>query len=111
MRLNSPWYELVRDGKKIYEGRCKLKSLEKYKIGDIIEISHHNDNNLPNYKVVIKDILFFPTFENALLTLPIHDILPLEDITVEKGVEIYKKFIPLSTQIQNGVAMIKIERV
>ena len=58
MKLNSPWYELVRDGKKIYEGR-RMPYTEKYKVCDIVEISHYIDDSLPSFFVVIEQILYF----------------------------------------------------
>ena len=50
MKLNSPWYEFVRDGEKIYEGRRRMPYTEKYKIGDIAVFfgRYRRDSLLPN---------------------------------------------------------------
>lgn len=40
--------------------------------------------------------------------LPLKQILPVADITVEKGIEIYKKLVSLPTQQKDGVVMIKL---
>lgn len=111
MKLNSPWYELVCDGKKIYEGRRLLPYIEKYKIGDIIEISHYIDTTLPIYQVIIEDIQYYRTFEDAFQYLPITEILPLDGITIQQGIEIYKQYVSIPTQIKDGIVMIKIKRI
>ena len=103
MKLNSPWYELVRDGKKIYEGRRRM-------LGDVIEFSHYTDDTLPAFLCLIDAIFHYQTFEDALNTLPINDVLPIEDITIEKGVEIYKRFVSLPTQLKDGIVMFKVSR-
>ena len=108
--LNSPWFEYVRDGKKIYEGRRKTDKTKEYKIGDILIINHHTDILQEPYKVIIQDILSFPTFKDALTNLPIENILP-NIKTIDEGVEIYKKYVSLNTQIQDGIFMIKIKLI
>jgi ASC-1-like (ASCH) protein len=39
--LNSPWFEYVKNGNKIYEGRCNWKQASQYRIGDFLRIEHH----------------------------------------------------------------------
>jgi ASC-1-like (ASCH) protein len=110
MKLNSPWYELVRDGKKIYEGRRRMPYTETYKVGDVIEFSHYTDDTLPTFLCQIDAILYYQTFEDALNTLPINEVLPIQDITIEKGVEIYKRFVSLPTQLKDGIVMFNVSR-
>jgi ASC-1-like (ASCH) protein len=105
--INSPWFEYVKEGKKVYEGRCFWKSVLDYKIGDILIVSHHTDKTIRSFEVVIDEILKFKTFRDALTELPIDRILP--SITnVDEGVEIYHKFVSEQTQEKYGVCMIKI---
>jgi ASC-1-like (ASCH) protein len=96
MKLNSPWFELVREGKKIYEGRRKMPYITKYKIGDIITFSHNTNTNtnIEPFNVVIEDILEYATFEDALNVLPLYEVLPIDNITIAYGIEIY----PLTDQ-------------
>ena len=108
MHLNSPWFELVRSGRKIYEGRRKTQKTTNLQIGQIIEMRHYTDKEREPYKVRIDDILYYPTFEEALRELPIEHVLPLDDITIEKGVEIYQKYVSLETQKKDGVILLKI---
>ena len=111
MKLNSPWYELVRHGKKIYEGRRRTPHTEKYKVGNVVEFSHYTDETLPKFLCRIDSILFYQTFEDALNFLPINEVLPIEEITIEKGIEIYKKFVSLPTQLKDGIVMFKISTI
>lgn len=111
MHLNSPWFELVRDKKKLYEGRRRTPKTSQLKTGDIISIKHYTKPDIEEpYKVSIEDILHFQTFEDALKHLPLHDVLPIDDISVEKGVEIYQRYVSLQTQKSDGVIMLKIKR-
>jgi ASC-1-like (ASCH) protein len=111
MKLNSPWFELVKDGKKIYEGRRKLPYITKYKIGDIINFSHNNNTNIKSFNVIIEDILEYSTFEDALNVLPLQQVLPIDNITIEQGIEIYKKYVSLTTQLNDGIIMLKIRKI
>lgn len=110
LHLNSPWFELVKEGKKIYEGRrntCKI--LDICLIGNIVTIKHYTDENQEPYQVIIEDFKHFPTFEDALKELDINEVLPVENITVDEGILIYQKYVSLQTQINDGIIMIKIK--
>ncbi len=111
IQLSDPWFDLVRTGQKIYEGRCYWKKVLDYKINDILLISPYDKSktDLP-YKVKIVDILLFDTFESALKTLDIQQVLPNVK-TLEEGVEIYKKYVSLKTQQENKISMLKIELI
>lgn len=111
MHLNSPWFEFVRDGKKLYEGRRRTPKILQLKPNDIINIKHYTKPDVEEpYRVCIENILYFPTFEDALKSLPLHDVLPIDDITIEKSVEIYQQYVSLQTQEKDGIVMIKIKR-
>ena len=108
MYLNSPWFELTKAGKKIYEGRRKTPIIDSIQIGDIVEIKHYVNRD-KTYFVKIIDKLYFQTFEEALNKLNINDILPIEDIDIIKGIEIYKQYVSIKTQESDGICMLKIE--
>jgi ASC-1-like (ASCH) protein len=114
MKLSSPWYEYVRQGKKIYEGRRYTPFLSNINKGDYILFSHYTDTTLPKIKVRVLDIHRFDTFEQALNTLPIKDILPILNLSITEGVEIYNIFnvyVSLNTQLKDGIVMIHIQKV
>ena len=106
LTLNSPWYELVRDGKKCYEGRRALPSILSLAVGEIISISHHTDASIPNFEVVVTSLARYKTFEEALTHLPLDEVLPVPEMTVEEGVKIYQKYVSLATQKRDGVVLI-----
>lgn len=55
----------------------------------------------------VKQIIKFSTFEEALQSLPVKDILPGVD-SIGEGVEVYKKFVSIETQLRDGVVMIEL---
>lgn len=111
MRLNSPWYEYVKSGEKIYEGR-RISDKTKYiKAGDIINFQHYIHKDLPVIKTRVLDVKKFPTFRDALTELPLKQILPIENLTIQEGVDIYYMYVSLQTQMKDGICMIKIERI
>jgi ASC-1-like (ASCH) protein len=107
--LNSPWFEYVKIGEKIYEGRCNWKESAKYQIGDTLIVNHHTDLNEKEFSVKIIDIIKFDTFETALNTLELHKVLP-GVVSVQDGVSIYFKYYKLTTQIDNGILMIQVNK-
>jgi ASC-1-like (ASCH) protein len=109
LTLNSPWYELVRDGRKLYEGRRAIPSILSLIIGEIISISHHTDITLPSYKVIVTSLTRYKTFEEALIDLPLDKVLPMPEITIEEGVKIYQQYVSLVTQQRDGVILIGIK--
>jgi ASC-1-like (ASCH) protein len=111
LTLNSPWYELVRDGKKRYEGRRALPSILSLTVGKCMSISHHTDATLPSYTVTVTSITRYKNFEEALKELPLDDVLPVPGISVDEGVKIYQKYVSLKTQERDGVVMIGLDVV
>lgn len=109
--LNSPWFELVQSGQKIYEGRRRTPKIAAISPGQELTVFHHTNKDLQPFKVKVIEQLEFATFEEALTTLPIEQVLPLPNITVAQGVEIYKQYVSIPTQKRDGVVMIKIQRL
>jgi len=109
LHLNSPWFELVKEGKKIYEGRrYTIKVHDICIIGNIITIKHFTDSTQEPYQVIIEGFKHFPTFEDALKELNINEVLPIDNITIDEGILIYQKYVSLKTQIEDGIVMIKV---
>ena len=104
MRLSSPWFDLVKSGTKIYEGRRWSEKIEAITVGDYIEFRHVNDES-QKIKVKVIEILRFNTFEDALKIISIGDVLYC-DLTIEEGVEIYKNYVSIETQMRDGVCLI-----
>ena len=109
MTLNSPWYELVKSGEKTLEGRRWTDKTASIKVGDTIQISHHVNKTLPSFNKTVTNIFKFQTFEHGL-TQPTFLTRALPTIpTIEEGVEIYKKYVSLQTQLKDGICFIELE--
>ena len=111
MSLNTPWWEFVQNGSKIYEGRRATEKVRQILPGDRIVFCHvsHDSEECDPITVEVVEMLCFPTFQSALEFLPICDVLPIDGITVAEGVEIYKRYVSIPTQLKDGVVMIKIK--
>jgi len=108
LHLHDEWFQLVQSGKKTYEGRRKTILIDNIKVGDILEIRNYNKPTAP-FRVCVTEKINYPTFEDALKDLPLEEVLPVEDITVERGVEIYKRYVSIETQKRDGVVMLKLD--
>lgn len=106
IHLNDPWFDLVQSGKKKYEGRRLTDKTKQMKIGDTLKVFHYTQKDTQPFELQITSLQVFDTFEQALTQLDINEVLPLENITIEQGVEIYKKYVSIETQLKDGVIMI-----
>jgi ASC-1-like (ASCH) protein len=106
LTLNDPWFELVKSGKKLYEGRAWKGNTCYLKPGDTIEFYHHIDQTVLPFTKKIKNIHRFDTFRTALEQTGIEKVLP-EILSIEEGVEIYLKYVSIQTQNQYGVCLIE----
>ena len=110
MTLNSPWFELMKSGQKRYEGRRRTSKTSSISPGDTIVMTHHTNNTLDPYTVYVEEVIAFPTFQHALEMLPLSEVLPVDGITVDKGVAIYHQYVSQATQEKDGIVMIKVTR-
>ena len=108
LSLNSPWFELVRDGKKTYEGRRNTPKIRQIQVNDIIKFRHHTDVSIEPFKVRVLSITKYSSFEKALMSLPIDQVLPIPGITLQQGIDIYQKYVSLKTQQRDGIVMIQL---
>jgi ASC-1-like (ASCH) protein len=108
--VNDPWYDAIKNGSKIWEGRRAIPSIKCLQKGDYLFVGHHinKDNTLLRFQ--IGDIILFPSFKDALQKLGLENTLPGVK-TIEEGVEIYKKYVSLDTQHRDGVVMIKLSQI
>jgi ASC-1-like (ASCH) protein len=123
IRLSDPWFDLVRKGIKLYEGRRYWFDVPKYKVGDQLIIVrcletakalHHQasktDEKKETFKATIVSVLKYSTFQEALTSSsspPLSEILPGIQ-TVAEGILLYQKFVSLPTQERDGVALIQL---
>ena len=109
MHLSYPWFDLVKDGLKTWEGRRLTDKTRGIRVGDRIQFTRVDETDSP-FDVDVVEIRFFPTFEFALKELGLGEVLPGVE-TLEEGVQIYQQYVSLSTQEAEGVIMIKMSRI
>ena len=105
IHLNDPWFELVRAGAKRFEGRRRTDWTDRVRVGDTLEVLHFTDAAAAPFLARVAEVSHFGTFEDALVALGPADVLPIDGITVEAGVEIYRRYVSLGTQRRDGVVM------
>lgn len=108
LSLSDPWFNLVKNGEKIYEGRL-YKGLSKYfKVGDYIEFYSEEGQQDYFVRVIIVDIKKYKTFRESLEDLPLEKVLPTV-LTVDEGEKIYWKYASQDSQLKWQVCQIKIQ--
>jgi ASC-1-like (ASCH) protein len=109
IHVGSPWFDFLKSGEKVWEGRCNWKAALAYRVGDSWEV-HHVDGTREPFRLKIEEIVHFPTFEQALNRMNLSEVLPGVK-TVEEGVQVYFQFVSLKTQEANGVLMLRVSRI
>ena len=104
LSLSDPWFDAVRDGRKLYEGRRLTERMRAVKLGDVLDVAHHSDPTRARFQRTVVSIDIFPTFEAALRALPLDRVLPGVE-SVEAGVAVYFKYVRLETQLADGVVL------
>lgn len=89
MSLSQPWFDLVRAGKKTVEGRTYTEKRKLLNVGDTIIFK----NGEQSFEKKIIDLKIFSTFEKAIKSAKLKNILP--------GVKTYKEGVKVYTSIPN----------
>jgi ASC-1-like (ASCH) protein len=90
-RLQSPYYEFIRDGKKIYETRVYDEKRKNMKVGDIWIFTHNDNSELKPIRTVITEIKIYKSFREAIEDTGVEKLLPqIKDI--EEGIKTYESF-------------------
>jgi len=90
-KLQSPYYEFIRDGIKIYETRVYDDKRKKMKIDDTWIFSHNTDQTKPPIKTKIVGIKIYKSFREAIEDTGVKQLLPQID-DIEDGIKIYEGF-------------------
>jgi ASC-1-like (ASCH) protein len=101
------WYNLIANKKKTIEGRLNKNGIEKIKKGDIICIKNkkYSDKSL---LVIVKDRKHYDTVYLYLKEC-LHKALPIKNIKIKNGIDIYKQYISDKTDKQMGIEALTIE--
>ncbi|RYR42564.1 hypothetical protein Ahy_A08g039028 isoform C [Arachis hypogaea] len=102
IHVQEPFFSQLKDGLKTVEGRCAGGKYSRIGLGNLI---------LVNKSVVfeVQEIRWYPTFADMLETENLGKVLPGVD-SVEKGVEIYRRFYTEEKEKSNGVLAIGVSK-
>lgn len=109
LSVHEKWFDLIKTGRKRYEGRRLAGDMLKMQKGDTVEFSVYKAEATDKRRCLaeIKAIHRFKTFEEGLTKLPLEDVLP-GTVTVAAGRDIYLQYVSLATQLRDGVVFLEL---
>lgn len=105
--LQPIYYQLIKNGTKIYEGRLNDEKRKLINIGDEI-IVKKDPERTESFVVTVVDKLFFCSFREMAEALK-NDQLGLEGMTPEQIANVYRKFYSKENEEKYGVVALKVE--
>ena len=107
--LSQPWFDLIKNGTKEYEGRIYDGDWSQMKVGD--KITFYND--VKEYDVNIKEIKKFDSFKSGIESVGLEKVLPTEvDNSVDEAIKnVYYKFYSPKNEKKFGIGLFKFEVV
>lgn len=109
MKLKAVYFDKIKSGQKIYEIRLNDKKRQLIDVGDII-IFKKEPELKDTLKTVVKDLIYFKTFNEMVNTLPM-DKIGFEKNTKTEVENIYYSFYSNDDELTYGVVAIKVEVV
>lgn len=107
MKLRPIYFDKIKNGEKIYEIRLNDEKRKDIDVGDIIIFK--KEPELKELLVtIVKDLVYFKTFNEMLNTLPIKKI-GFENESPKEIEEIYYSFYSKENESKYGVVAIKVE--
>jgi len=106
--ISQPWFDLIKSGKKKYEGRLNDGFWKEVQTGQKITL-YNNDSGVEKTLIIIVDTkLIFVSFFDGISTVGLNSVLPSEvENTVEQSVEnVYRKYYSVDDEKKYGVVMI-----
>jgi ASC-1-like (ASCH) protein len=109
--VKQPYFDQIKNGKKIYEGRLKKGDFKNLNVGDIVIWEFENEKEKCKTKIV--EILEFKTFIEAISAVGLLHVLPSQ-FELKKSIndavnEVYRQFYSEDAEKEFGVLMIKIK--
>ena len=89
MKLDSIYYELIKNKQKLYETRVLDPKRQKMKLLDVIEFTNRETGKKMNAKIV--ELSHFKTFELAIRDCGLKKVMP-NARSVEDAVKLYEAF-------------------
>lgn len=107
MKLRKIYYDMIKNGTKIYEGRLNDEKRQLIDVGDIITFQKEPELN-ESFDAIVKDLIYFDSFEEMVNTLPLEKV-GFKTETPEDVVEIYHQFYSVEEEKKYGIVAIKVE--
>ena len=107
--LRPEFYDLIKKGIKIYEGRLNDDKRKLIEVGDIIIIKKDPERE-ESFKVRVVDKLYYENFRSMAENLPSSQ-LGFEGKTASEIEEVYRQFYSCQQETPNGVVAIKVELI
>jgi len=102
--LSEPWFSLVKERRKIIEGRLYKDSWEELKVGDRIQWFNGNQEHIS----IVKDIKKLSSFKDILTYYELNNVLPGIS-SIESGLLEYRVFYSEQDEVKYGVIAITLE--
>lgn len=106
LKLKSQYFDLIKNGTKIYEIRLNDAKRQAIKIGD--EIIFRKEPLLDEkLNLIVKDLIYFDSFENMAKTLSAREI-GFAGKNIQEIVDVYHQFYSVENEKLLGVVAIKL---
>ncbi len=103
-----PYFTFLKNGQKTIEGRVKKGWYRFVKPGDHIIV--YNEDESDSVEVLVRDVRSYTSIQDMLEHEPLKKLLPDAE-TIERGIEVYKRFYTDEQQRNFGVIAIEVERI
>ena len=112
-KLQSPYFEFIQNGVKIYEMRVNDKKRQEMNVNDIWIFTHNHNELLGTIQTRIVERKIYKSFEEAIQDTGFTNLLPNAS-SIEESIDIYNSFGNGSYKIDAesfGVVRFKLELV
>ena len=109
MKLREVYFNLIKEGKKIYEIRLNDEKRQQIDVGDYIVFQNQSNTN-ERIKTEVQDLVYFDTFEEMSKTLPLAKV-GFEKESLQEVINIYHQFYSEENEKKYGVLAIKVKTV
>lgn len=107
MKLKAIYFDKIKSGQKIYEIRLNDEKRQMIDVGDVLIFKKEPELN-DTLKTIVKDLVYFKSFNEMVNTLPL-DKIGFEKNTKDEVENIYYSFYSKADELKYGVIAIKIK--
>lgn len=107
MKLRAKYYNLIKQGEKIYEIRLNDEKRKLIDVGDVITFKKEPELR-DSFNVIVKDLIYFDSFDEMASTLPLKKV-GFENEKADEVIDIYHQFYTVEDEKKYGIVAIKVE--